>query len=151
MRVILIFLAIGVRAEVCAQSDTLKFWNGEFIVLKGDVIVHPPTLDGMEVGAHYPGGKEAMYDYLLKNLRVPQALREAKQERTVKVIFTIGKDGLPKNIVLSGDTTMGCGKEALRLIREMPRWHPSAQSARVVPMRLALDVAFKTEEELNKK
>ncbi|HAC25794.1 MAG TPA: hypothetical protein DCE81_12855 [Cytophagales bacterium] len=144
-----LILFFGFSSLYCqAQYDTLRFINGESIVLKGDTLItfpndfHRGDFRVVESAASYPGGLNALYQYFGESLRMPIQARVANANGSVNVAFTIDKHGLPKNIVAQGDTTLGRGAEAIRIVREMPRWIPATQRGLVKPMRLALPISF---------
>ncbi|MFZ6011220.1 MAG: energy transducer TonB [Bacteroidota bacterium] len=153
MRFGLVILILLTSLSSFAQRDSLKFWNGEYMVISNDSVIYPSATNGVftivESRAEYPGGNEAFDQYIAANMVVPDELKGEESKGIVKVLFTIGKDGLPKNIIVQGDTTLGRGHEALRLIRSMPRWKPAHQHSKIVPMRLALPISFNLESREN--
>jgi hypothetical protein len=146
MRLLIFLILASVACQ--AQYDTLRFINGESIILKGDTLISFPKdlrheeYKVVESGAYYPEGMEGLYRYIAQNLRLPIAAKTAGVSGSVKVVFTIDKYGLAKNIQVQGDTTLGRGVEAARIIREMPRWIPATQRGLAKPMRLALPITF---------
>ncbi len=65
------------------------------------------------------------YDiYLANNLKIPESLKD-KQTGTsgeVYLSFDVTKEGLPVNIKVKKSLCESCDKEAIRLIREGPKW-----------------------------
>jgi hypothetical protein len=154
MRFVLAILFLVVSVSSFAQIDTLKFWNGEYWVVRNDSVVYPPNLymTGRaaelymnERAAEFVGGNTALYQFIGSNLRVPREVRQQKVNGKVNAIFYVDKTGMPKKIIVQGDTTLGRGEEARRLIETMPRWKPAILNDRVVQVRVAVPVGFTVE------
>jgi protein TonB len=91
----------------------------------------------------YPGGKEALANYLISNIKYPKKAKEQKIEGTVVVTFIIDKTGKVKDAVIKKSENTIFNDEALRLIRSMPNWKPGMQGDVVVNVQLYLPVVFK--------
>ena len=107
-----------------------------------------PSNDGsltrVESQPHYPGGDQALMDYMKANLRYPEDMRQAHVEGVVKVAFTIAPSGELENVrVLSGiPKGEALNEEALRVVKAMPRWEPAQVKGVPVPMDYVLPVTF---------
>ncbi len=65
------------------------------------------------------------YDiYLANNLKVPENFTNKPSGTTgeVELSFDISKDGLPVNITVKKSLCESCDKEAIRLVKEGPKW-----------------------------
>lgn len=80
------------------------------------------------------GGEPAFETYLRNNLRYPAAAREKNLQGTVKLRFTVGKDGSLSNFKILQSLSSDCDKEAIRLIQSGPAWQlvGNAKKAQVV-------------------
>ena len=107
-----------------------------------------PSNDGsltrVESQPQFPGGQQAMTDYMKNNLRYPEDMRQAHVEGVVKVAFTIAPSGELENVrVLSGiPKGEALNEEALRVVKAMPRWEPAQVKGVAVPMDYVLPVTF---------
>lgn len=97
-----------------------------------------------EVMPLYPGGQEAMYDYISKNLIYPRQAIEAAVSGKVIISFVIMPDGKVDMVNLERGIGYGCDDEAMRVISEMPEWEPAKQNGKNVPIRMILPVVFQT-------
>jgi len=108
-----------------------------------------PSNDGsftrLSAKPQFPGGDQAMKDYLRTNLRYPDAMREAGIEGASQVAFTIAASGELENIrVLNGTAErQALDQEALRAVRGMPRWEPAHVNGVPIPMDYVLPVTFR--------
>jgi TonB family protein len=61
---------------------------------------------------------------------------------TVVVKFVVEKDGTLTNVQLLRDIGMGCGKEAVRMVKGMPKWIPGKNNGKAVRSIYTLPVNF---------
>ncbi|HTQ64342.1 MAG TPA: TonB family protein [Puia sp.] len=75
--------------------------------------------------ASYPGGATAWHDYLVSQLRYPNSAVKNNIEGRVLVEFTIEKSGDITDISVVQSVEESLDKEALRVIKKMPKWEPA--------------------------
>ena len=92
---------------------------------------------------HFPGGIQALQEYLASNTHYPKEAKEEGISGTVWVRFTVDEDGIIKNIMLDKNIYPSLDKEALRVISSMPEWKPGEQRGKAVPVELVIPVEFK--------
>lgn len=97
----------------------------------------------VEKSPQFPGGAEAMSKFLTENLKYPVLAKENGIEGRVVVSFIVEKDGSLTDVKTLKDIGGGCGEEALRLVRGMPKWVPGQQNGRVVRVSHTLSVNFR--------
>lgn len=97
----------------------------------------------VEENPEYTGGVEAMYKYLGENIKYPQLARENNIEGKVYVQFVVEKDGSITNVKVMRDIGGGCGQEAVRVVKAMPKWKPGKQRGKAVRAQFSLPVSFK--------
>ena len=96
----------------------------------------------VEEDADFPGGLEALSKYLSENIKYPQLAKENNIEGRVFVSFVVEKDGRVGNIKILRDIGGGCGAEAVRVVKSMPRWKPGKQRGKPVRSQFNLPVNF---------
>ncbi len=92
----------------------------------------------------FPGGTQAMYKYIGENLKYPVIAQENGIQGKVICQFTINKDGSLVDIEVvrsAGDASLD--KEAMRVIKSMPKWKPGKQRNQPVRVKFTLPVTFK--------
>lgn len=132
----------------------------ELIVCGGDFAVLPDTLtlnidkllDGEvandypmlspEVEPQFPGGAEALYKFIEDNLRYPPLAAENNIGGRVFIQFVVDTDGTIQNPRILRDIGGGCGQEALRIVKLMPKWIPAKQDGKDVAALFTLAVTF---------
>lgn len=97
----------------------------------------------VEVMPEFPGGTEGLMKFLSQNIKYPKEAQEAGTQGRVIVSFTVKKDGTCDDfkVVKSVDPVLDA--EALRVLREMPRWTPGKQRGKEVNVRFTIPVQFK--------
>lgn len=96
----------------------------------------------IEESPSFPGGEKALYDFINNNLHYPEAACEANVSGTVVVCFAVETDGTISNVRIMRDLGYGCGEEAVRLVKLMPKWNPGKQEGIIVRTEFSLPVRF---------
>ena len=91
----------------------------------------------------YPGGKPAIAAYIAKAVKYPGPCIDNKIEGRVMCRFTITKDGLVKDIVVTKSVDPLLDKEAVRVISLMPKWNPAKHNGERVDAKYTLPVTFR--------
>ena len=84
-----------------------------------------------------------MMEFIYSKIKYPSIARENGIEGMVVIQFLIDKKGEISNAKIVRDIGGGCGKEALRIVNEMPNWSPGKQRGRPVKVQFNLPVNFK--------
>ncbi len=90
----------------------------------------------------FPGGKQGMLNWLKKNIRYPKEALKKKIEGRVIVTFVVNEKGkvVEPTIVRGIDPLLD--NEALRLIKQMPKWKPGEEKGEPVRVKFTLPVPF---------
>lgn len=94
----------------------------------------------------FPGGRDALMQYLLQNLEYPETARKINVEAIALVSFVVDKNGDIRNAKSLKNIGHGIDKEALRVVNKMPKWNPAVQNGKPVEMEYTLEVNFKMEK-----
>jgi protein TonB len=96
----------------------------------------------VENDPEFPGGMEALYKYLRDNIKYPQLARDNNITGKVYVTFVVERDGSIANPRVLKDIGGGCGAEAIRVVKSMPKWTPGKQRGKAVRVQFNLPVSF---------
>jgi TonB family protein len=96
----------------------------------------------VEVQPSFPGGEEALTEYIVDNIEYPEQARKAGIQGKVYVAFVVEEDGSISNVRVLRDIGGGCGEEAVRVVKLMPRWNPASQKGKPVKVQVSLPVSF---------
>lgn len=95
----------------------------------------------------FPGGMEAMYKFLAENIKYPQEAKDNNISGKVYVTFVVETDGRITNPRLLRDIGGGCGQEAIRVVKSMPRWNPGKNNGQPARVQFNLPVNFTLTDE----
>jgi TonB family protein len=104
-----------------------------------------PILTIVELMPGFDGGEEALYKWLGENIKYPQEAKETGIMGTVIVTFVVEKDGSLTGFHVLKDIGGGCSKEALRVVKAMPKWIPGKQNGVPVRVQFNLPIRFTLE------
>jgi len=129
-----------VNAEVTEETK-----NVDIVPVKVEEeveVAEEPIFTVVESEPEFPGGMEALYKYLAQNIKYPQLARENGITGKVYVTFVVEKDGSIANPRILRDIGGGCGAEAIRVVKAMPKWSPGKQRGKAVRVQFNLPVNF---------
>jgi len=91
----------------------------------------------------FPGGEEKMFNFIRKNLRYSAEMLESGIQGRVICRLVIEKNGRISNVEVLKSLSPACDKEAVRVIKLMPKWIPGEQDGKKVRVNYILPVLFK--------
>ena len=92
-----------------------------------------------------PSAPYEMNEYLAKNVHYPKAARKAEVQGRVIVQFVVNEDGSISDAKVLRGIGAGCDEEALRVIRDMPKWKPAKQNGKAVKVFFTQPISFRLE------
>lgn len=92
----------------------------------------------------FPGGQQALFKYLSENVKYPMIAQENGIQGRVICQFVVNRDGsiVDVEVVRSGGDA-SLDKEAIRVIKSMPKWKPGQQRGKPVRVKYTVPVNFK--------
>ncbi|MDH6309129.1 protein TonB [Dysgonomonas sp. PFB1-18] len=94
----------------------------------------------------FPGGEAEMYRFISENLKYPVVDQEMGTQGRVTVRFVVTKTGEISDIQLLKGISISCDKEAMRVIKSMPRWIPGKNNGEPVQVYFTLPIVFKLKQ-----
>lgn len=91
----------------------------------------------------FPGGMGECLKFLGKNIKYPTISQENGVQGRVIVQFVVNKDGSIVDPVVVRSVDPYLDKEALRVIKQMPKWKPGKQRGKAVRVKYTVPVTFK--------
>lgn len=91
----------------------------------------------------FPGGMKAFYRYIRDNLKYPPQARRVGIEGRVTIQFVVDKSGQLTEVEVVKGIGAGCNEEAVRVIKNSPKWNAGRQRGKAVSVRMMLPVTFK--------
>ncbi|MBO7454802.1 MAG: energy transducer TonB [Paludibacteraceae bacterium] len=98
----------------------------------------------VETMPEFPGGQQALFKYLSENVKYPVIAQENGIQGRVICQFVVNKDGsiVDVEVVRSGGDA-SLDKEAVRVIKSMPKWKPGKQRGKAVRVKYTVPVSFR--------
>jgi len=91
----------------------------------------------------YPGGEDALMDYVSKNVVYPSEAQEKGISGRVFVSFIVEKDGSVNEVKVMRGIGGGCDEESVRVIKAMPKWKPGKMKGKPVRVSYMMPITFK--------
>ena len=99
--------------------------------------------DKVEVMPQYPGGMQAMMQFMAENVKYPAQAAKEKIEGKVSVQFIVEKDGSISNVQTVAPVHPLLDAEAIRVVKAMPKWAPGKVKGENVRVKFVMPVMFK--------
>lgn len=98
------------------------------------------TVDDMP---RYPGGEQAMFNFIKANLRYPDSAINAEIEGRVTIRYVVKSTGEVADVTLVRGFDEACDAEAVRMVSSMPNWVPGKMNGTPVDVYYTLPIVFK--------
>jgi TonB family protein len=125
--------------DVKKESSPQKAKNKKVDVVEvyGEICENPDQMPT------FPGGQEALFNFLIKNVRYPPIAERKGIQGRVFVSFIITKEGIVTNVNIAKSVDPSLNKEALRVIRMLPDWTPGRKDGKAVNVKYTVPVSFR--------
>ena len=98
----------------------------------------------VEVMPKFKGGESAMMEFLMMNMKYPQAAVKAKQQGRAIVGFVVRKDGTVSDVHITKSAGHAVlDEEAMRVVKSMPAWEPGKQKGKPVNVKYNVPITFR--------
>ena len=134
------------ESEIMSVED-----QGEIVEINEDVNIvveempeEETIYQVVEQQPEFPGGMQALMKYLRDNINYPRISRDNNSQGKTYVNFVVNTDGSIQDVEVmksSGDVYLD--KEAVRVVKTMPKWNPGKQAGKAVRVRFTLPVVFR--------
>lgn len=96
----------------------------------------------VEKQPEFPGGEQALLDYIGSNVQYPKKARKKNIQGTVYISFIVEIDGKVSTVRVLRGIGGGCDEEAVRVVSSMPAWKPGYQRGKPVRVQFNLPIRF---------
>lgn len=119
----------------------LLVWTTLLLAQSADTAIFSPDSDFPEIAPitsghfnhyepvdrvpYFPGGQKDLIEYIQSSVQYPQIAQEYAIEGEVVLEFFLDESGKIQNPQVVKSPGFGLGKEALRIVQEMPEWEPA--------------------------
>ena len=98
--------------------------------------------DEVEQMPEFPGGMEAMINFIQTNIKYPKDAIKQEVSGRVMVMFVVETDGSLSNVRVARKVFPSLDAEAVRVIKIMPKWKPGKEKGKVVRVNYTMPVVF---------
>ena len=91
----------------------------------------------------FPGGDSQLFKFLNDNVKYPVIAQENGVQGRVICQFVVNRDGSIVDVEVVRSVDASLDKEAIRVIKSMPKWSPGQQRGKPVRVKYTLPVNFK--------
>lgn len=132
MKKLILLVAVAIFCGTSAMAQSVVEDDEIFVVV--------------ENSPEFPGGNDSLYAYIGRNIKYPESAKKEKIQGRVFVTFVIEKDGQVSSAKILRDIGGGCGEEAIRVVKNMPKWKPGTQRGNPVRVQFNLPIMFQLEK-----
>ena len=101
------------------------------------------VFDVVEVMPTFPGGQQALFEWLSKNIKYPVVAEENGVQGRVIVTFVVERNGSITDVQVAKSVDPSLDKEAVRVVKAMPHWIPGKQNGSAVRVKYTVPVTFR--------
>jgi periplasmic protein TonB len=128
------------------KSDEKNKGNGGDIIPDEEPMDPNNPIDNADEPPTYPGGIEALQNFLRRNLRTPDEL-ESGESASVKIKFVVSADGEMHTFEIIQSAGNAFDNEVMRVLKKMPKWNPGKYKGQPVSVYYVIPVKFEAIEE----
>lgn len=144
-------LLLVVGSQSCRQSADHKAANSPATTTETlpqtttlrEVPEQEPVFEVAEVMPEFPGGPQALFEFIRDNLKYPQEAIDNQTEGRVILQFVVDKRGKVNNIQVKRSIDPALDRAAIDVVRALPAWKPDMQNGQQVNVRYTLPIVFK--------
>lgn len=117
----------------------------ELQVIEEPKVVEDKTYEMFDIQKppSFPGGEAELMKFLNKNIEYPALAKENNIQGVAVLTFVVNKDGSVSDVAIVKEIGGGCGKEAVRVVKTMPKWSAGEANGHPVKVRFTLPVRFR--------
>lgn len=139
------FLTAGTANSAQTQYENAVANQGQTTATQQKTTETKPVYEQnkVDVKAAFPGGEEELMKFLMTNIKYPQEALSKGVSGRVLIQFIVETDGTLTEAKAIKSLHPACDAEALRIIKEMPRWTPAKIKGKSVRSQTTLPFMFR--------
>ena len=107
------------------------------------------SVSNVDQSAEFPGGRKAMLKFFAENVVYPEEALKQDIQGCVRISATIDKDGSVKNVEVVESVHPLLDAEAVRVVKQMPKWNPEMMDGKPMSVTQTIPVTFKIPNPVN--
>jgi protein TonB len=101
------------------------------------------VFDVVEQMPEFPGGQAALLKWIGDHIKYPAVAEENGIQGRVVCTFVVERDGSVTDVQVARSIDPSLDKEAIRVLKQMPRWNPGKQNGSSVRVKYTVPVTFR--------
>jgi protein TonB len=101
------------------------------------------VFDVVEQMPEFPGGQAALLKWIGDHIKYPAIAEENGIQGRVVCTFVVERDGSVTDVQVARSIDPSLDKEAIRVLKQMPRWNPGKQNGSSVRVKYTVPVTFR--------
>ncbi len=132
-----------------ASGDASGLHTIQHEEIKKENIIEPPVETGetlaqeVDTLPEFPGGRGALIRYIYQNLKYPSVALKQRIQGKVICSFIVDENGSVFDVKLEKSVYLFLDEEAVRVLREMPKWNPGIKNGKGIKVKCYVPVVFK--------
>ena len=102
-----------------------------------------PEKDVTEKIPEFPKGEKALMEFIVRNMRYPEAAKYKNEQGRVIVRYIVDENGDVKDAAVLKGVSPSLDAEALRVVKLMPKWKPAISEGEPVRFLYTLPLVFR--------
>ena len=129
-----------VKGSATGQVDVADLQQHKLVIEEEK---KPEIFSHVEVMPTFPGGEGALMKWLSDHISYPPIAQEQGIQGRVNLRFVVKPDGSVDDVQVIKGLDPSCDKEAVRVVKQMPKWNPGKQNGVAVNVYFSLPVTFR--------
>lgn len=138
---------VGANAFSQAYSDidsvAVDLFDEEDSVMVDEEPVNNNVYDTVDQMPQFPGGATGLFECIAQNMKYPKEAEEHGIQGRVVLTMIIEQDGRVDNIRVVKSVHPLLDKEAIRVIKFLPKWLPGRKNGVPVRVKYTIPITFK--------
>ena len=135
--------AIGtfdVKGNDEAEGEVLK---AKEVIADEPKVEEQKVFDVVEQMPEFPGGQAALLKWISDHIKYPAVAEENGIQGRVVATFVVERDGSVTDVKVARGIDPSLDKEAVRVLKMMPKWNPGKQNGSAVRVKYTVPVTFR--------
>lgn len=140
---------LNIQSQVLARELRNHMYINEFRI--GEIRLTPmdkansKVYEVVEQMPEFPGGQSALLEWIADNIIYPPVAEQNGIQGRVVCTFIVETDGSVTDVQVVRSIDPSLDAEAVRVLRQMPRWNPGKQNGEAVRVKYTVPITFKLE------
>lgn len=131
------------KSKIILLLATLFFFCGTTVFAQNANKDTSQVYEVVEQMPSFPGGQGALNLFLANNVKYPVVAAENGIQGRVLVGFIVECDGSLSNIKVERSVDPTLDKEAVRVVKAMPKWQPGKAKGSTVRVKFTVPIVFR--------